>query len=64
MEKIDVYLPEGGKMQFLNLIANARVNITPLSRDIFNEAHYELSKYFREPEQIHDLSFKSSWQQE
>ena len=51
VEKIGVYLSEGEKIQFLNLLAMARVNITPLSSDNFNEENYELPKYFREPEQ-------------
>jgi hypothetical protein len=51
-------------MQFFSLITMARVNITPLSRDSFNEENYELPKYFREPEQNLELSFKGSWQQE
>ena len=37
MGKIDVCLSERGNIQFLKLIAMARVNITPLSRDNFNE---------------------------
>jgi hypothetical protein len=64
MENIGVYLSEGGQIQFLNLIVMARVNVTPVSRDNFNEENHELPKYFLEPKQIHDLSFKSSWQQE